>query len=102
MRFILIGICLASLVSCSNGQETKDNGGKDVDTDNDGWSDRYEKQIGTNPFGADPDSDGDGVPDELERRLGTNEHAVDSDGDGIPDGRKTLIKMVCQTSAPTT
>lgn len=56
-----------------------------TDTDNDGWTDEYEKKIGTNPYGKDPDSDHDGIPDELERRLGLNEHANDSDGDGTAD-----------------
>jgi len=88
MRFILIGMCLASLLSCSAGDESKNKVPADTDTDNDGWTDRYEEQIGTNPFGPDLDSDGDGIPDVLEQRLGTNEHAADSDGDGIPDGKE--------------
>jgi hypothetical protein len=33
------------------------------------------------------DSDGDGWTDREEARLGTNPHHRDSDGDGIPDGR---------------
>ncbi len=88
MRFLLIGICLGILLSCSGGEKAKDRGPGDVDTDNDGWTDRYEEQIGTNPYGPDQDSDKDGIPDVLERRLGTNEHDNDSDDDGIPDGKE--------------
>lgn len=50
-------------------------GGQNLDSDNDGISDRRENQLGLDP--ANPDTDGDGIRD----------GADDSDGDGRPDGR---------------
>lgn len=57
-----------------------------IDTDHDGFSDKYEEQIGTDPRTKDLDSDTDGIPDGAERRLGTDPHLRDSDGDGVADG----------------
>jgi len=55
-----------------------------VDTDNDGLTDPYEMQIGTNPAVADTDLDG--LADNLEATLGTNPTLVDTDNDGLTDG----------------
>ena len=53
---------------------------EDTDDDNDGLTDAYEKQLGTDP--KNPDSDGDGLPDPAEIAGGTNPNDEDSDGDG--------------------
>jgi len=88
MRYLIIGICIAFFLSCSNEGETTTNEVDTTDTDGDGWTDSYEEMIGTNPYGADLDSDSDGIPDALERRLGTNEHSNDSNGDGKTDDKE--------------
>ena len=96
------------LVSCS-----QKNGG-DVDSDGDGLTDSFEREIGTDPFN--PDTDGDGVDDGdelyqgtdpksgdeengsadpdhdglakwLEDVIGTDWKNADSDGDGVDDFR---------------
>ena len=54
-----------------------------LDTDLDGLSDDYEKQIHTDPTQA--DSDHDGLPDSLEVTLGTNPISNDTDLDGLTD-----------------
>ncbi len=55
----------------------------DPDDDNDGVSDRDEKELGTNPKNA--DTDGDGLSDSAEIQIGTDPLAYDSDGDGLDD-----------------
>lgn len=53
------------------------------DTDGDDLNDKYELDIGTNPFKT--DSDGDGLSDRLESILGTNATSEDTDNDGLSD-----------------
>jgi len=95
-----------------------------VDSDGDGLSDEYEKQLGTDPLKADSDGDGimDGievrmgmkplVPDVItgcstvrdqdadrlndceERVLGTDSCVADTDGDSIPD----LVEVLSRTN----
>ncbi len=62
---------------------------KDTDDDNDGYTDRDENIVGTNP--KDPsdsplDTDDDGVSDTLENYQGTDPNNPDTDGDGVIDG----------------
>lgn len=56
----------------------------DLDDDNDGLSDVYELNIGTNPLKA--DTDNDGLLDSIEVTLGTNPLIADTDIDGVLDG----------------
>lgn len=57
----------------------------DVDTDEDGLTDEFEKVIGSNP--RNNDTDGDGLSDCVEVEiLGTEPTLLDTDGDGISDG----------------
>ena len=62
----------------------------DWDSDDDGLSDHYEWEMGSergaNPLDA--DSDDDGLSDALERRIGTRINVADSDGDGLTDGEE--------------
>ncbi len=53
------------------------------DNDNDGLSDPFESQIGTNP--SSQDSDNDGVLDRKELLNGSNPNNLDSDHDGLSD-----------------
>jgi hypothetical protein len=56
------------------------------DADNDGLSDYFEMQIGTNPNPVGGyDADGDGLNDREELLLGTNPFKADTDGDGLTD-----------------
>ena len=64
----------------------------DGDSDGDGFDNRLEKEVGTDPkdkFDSPKDTDGDGVPDSVERKEGTDPNnsksKKDSDGDGHPD-----------------
>jgi M6 family metalloprotease-like protein len=70
-----------------------------LDSDGDGFTDRAECMLGTDP--ADPvshppasyatgDTDHDGLPNALEVTLGTNPAVVDSDGDKLGDGVEFL------------
>jgi hypothetical protein len=70
-----------------------------LDTDGDGFTDRAECMLGTDP--VDPashppasyttgDTDHDGLPDALEATLGTNPMNPDSDGDRLLDGVEFL------------
>lgn len=56
------------------------------DSDNDGLSDAYELQTGSDPWL--PDSDHDGLSDHQEALLGTNPRLADSDGDGLTDSQE--------------
>jgi hypothetical protein len=63
---------------------------KDLDDDNDGYSDIDEILQGTdpkNPNESPLDSDNDGVSDFLEELRGTDPNNPDTDGDGIIDGK---------------
>ena len=63
----------------------------DLDSDGDGLSDRYELEIGTDPY--DSDTDGDGLSDGEEvKTYGTDPLNPDSDNDDSTDGEevKTL------------
>lgn len=60
-----------------------------LDSDGDGLSDDYERQIGTDPFN--PDTDGDGLTDGDEvLKYGTDPLNPDSDFDGLKDGAEVL------------
>ena len=54
-----------------------------LDTDQDGLSDEYEKQIHTDP--GQGDTDHDGLSDSMEATLGTNPLSNDTDLDGLTD-----------------
>ena len=57
------------------------------DSDGDGLTDDYERQIGTDPF--DPDTDDDGLTDGEEvLTYKTNPLNPDTDGDGLKDGEE--------------
>lgn len=56
------------------------------DTDDDGLSDRRERDLGTDPL--DSDTDGDGLTDGREIELGTDPLASDTDVDGLSDSRE--------------
>jgi outer membrane protein OmpA-like peptidoglycan-associated protein len=59
----------------------------DADADNDGLTNKVEKQLGTNPKVA--DTDGDGLNDGAEvNQHKTNPLKADSDGDGLNDGQE--------------
>jgi len=58
------------------------------DSDGDGLSDLFERQIGSNPDSG--DSDGDGLGDYEEVRTGTSASRPDTDGDGLMDGEEVL------------
>lgn len=63
--------------------------GEQTDTDNDGLSDRREREIGTDP--AQTDTDRDGLRDGDEVLVwNTNPLMPDSDGDGYKDGDEVL------------
>jgi len=70
-----------------------------LDTDADGFTDRAECMLDTNPVdpatkppnpNAGVDTDHDGLPDALEVTLGTNPAMADSDGDRLLDGVEFL------------
>jgi hypothetical protein len=70
-----------------------------LDTDGDGFTDRAECLLGTDPVdpvshppspNAGADTDHDGLPDALEVTLGTNPAMADSDGDRLLDGVEFL------------
>ena len=61
----------------------------DADTDNDGLTNREERQLGTNPKVADTDGDGLSDGDEV-KKYTTNPLKADSDGDGLSDGDEIL------------
>ncbi len=63
--------------------------GEQSDTDNDGLSDRREREIGTDPGQADTDRDGLRDGDEV-LVWNTNPLMPDSDGDGYKDGDEVL------------
>jgi cell wall-associated NlpC family hydrolase len=59
-------------------------GAATADTDDDGLSDLFEQQIGSNRDEA--DTDVDGVPDDIEHALGSDLLSIDTDRDGLTDG----------------
>jgi outer membrane protein OmpA-like peptidoglycan-associated protein len=61
----------------------------DADPDQDGLTNREEKQLGTNPHNADTDGDGLSDGDEV-KKYGTNPLKADSDGDGLGDGDELM------------
>jgi hypothetical protein len=82
-----------------------------VDSDEDGLSDKEEKELGTDPNSKDSDKDGlddwtevqsgsnplkqdsdyDGLTDKQELEWGTDANNPDSDGDGLKDGKETQL-----------
>ena len=68
-----------------NFQPARRHVGNGPDTDGDGLSDSFEKNVFfSNPDKA--DEDGDGLNDWAEYWVDTNSHVADSDGDGWEDG----------------
>jgi hypothetical protein len=65
-----------------------------IDSDNDGWSDRYEKKLSADPKDSkstpDPlaDNDLDGLVNEKERDYGTDPTDPDTDNDGLSDSQE--------------
>lgn len=83
MAFLLIGVT-AIQTSCSGEEETAV---QNVDTDNDGLTDKQEKKLGTDI--NDPDTDGDGISDGEEVEFySTDPLNPDTDGDGLKDGEE--------------
>ena len=77
---------------------------KNIDTDDDGLPDEYEKSVlGTNPTKSDTDDngisdgeedfDGDGLVNLQEYLLGTNPFAFDTDNDGFSDNYEVAHEM---------
>ena len=70
----------------------------EIDSDNDGWSDQYEKKLGTDPNDSknipDPtaDSDSDGLTNEKERDWGTDPTDPDTDNDNLSDYQEITWK----------
>lgn len=60
-----------------------------VDSDEDGLTDAYEIEIGTDPFN--PDTDGDGLTDYEEDLLGTDPLDPDTDDDGLTDWEEEIL-----------
>ena len=61
----------------------------ELDSDGDGLTDRYELEIGTDPYN--PDTDGDGLTDGEEvKKYGTDPLNPDSDFDWLSDGAEVL------------
>jgi len=69
-----------------------------LDTDGDGFTDRGECAMGTNPASASSkpstsppaDGDRDGLPDPVEAAIGTDPLKADADADGLLDGVEVL------------
>jgi len=69
-----------------------------LDSDGDGYTDRGECLMGTDPASAASkpplrpaaDTDHDGLPDAVELLIGTNPLSLDTDGDGVIDGIEVL------------
>jgi Bacterial TSP3 repeat len=65
-----------------------------IDSDNDGWSDQYEKKLGADPKDSrntpDPlaDNDIDGLVNEKERDYGTDPTDPDTDNDSLSDSQE--------------
>lgn len=57
----------------------------DADSDEDGYSDYQELEIGTDPLVYDTDDDGDGLTNAQEATFGTDPSLMDSDNDGFSD-----------------
>jgi hypothetical protein len=86
--------------------EDDDVPGNALDSDNDGYSDKLEKDSGSNAqdAGSTPpppvtkimdrlqgsDDDGDGLTNDEERRIGSDPLKADTDGDGCSDGAEVL------------
>jgi hypothetical protein len=69
-----------------------------IDSDNDGWSDHYEKKLGADPKDSnnapDPlaDIDLDGLVNEKERDWGTDPTDPDTDNDNLSDNQEVTWK----------
>jgi subtilisin-like proprotein convertase family protein len=68
------------------------------DSDGDGLSDYFERQIGSDP--GNRDGDGDGLGDALEARLGMSPSRPDTDGDGLWDGQEVFHQDVFDRYPP--
>ncbi len=70
----------------------------EIDSDKDGWSDQYEKKLGTDPKDSkntpDPlaDKDLDGLVNEKERDWGTDPTDPDTDNDNLSDYQEVTWK----------
>jgi hypothetical protein len=71
---------------------------KVVDSDNDGWPDKYEEKLGVDPNDSkdtpDPiaDNDQDGLVNEKERDYGTDPTDPDTDNDNLSDSQEVTWK----------
>jgi outer membrane protein OmpA-like peptidoglycan-associated protein len=75
-------------------------GGGSRDNDNDGLTNKEEKELGTDP--NNPDTDGDGLNDGEEiRTYKTNPLVADTDGDGLKDGAEVKTHKTDPTKADT-
>ncbi len=89
IRFVEIGLVLATLVGCSSTFS---------DSDSDGVSDRLEGRLGTDP--NDQDTDGDGLFDGAELEGFTSPLHPDSDGDGRLDGEDPVTDSPSRVTTP--
>ena len=70
----------------------------EIDSDNDGWPDQYEKKLGSDPKDSkktpDPlaDNDLDGLVNEIERDWGTDPTDPDTDNDNLSDNQEVTWK----------
>lgn len=68
----------------------------ETDTDRNGWSDKHEMKLGTDPQkaedkpGAMDDPDMDGMTNLEERDIGTDPTDPDTDDDGLSDSQETV------------
>ena len=89
MSFVLLTIILINFNVSIAGE---------IDSDNDGWPDRYEEKLGSDPKDSritpDPlaDVDLDGLVNENERDWGTDPTDPDTDNDNLSDSQEVAWK----------
>ena len=78
-----------------------------IDSDGDGWSDAFEKKLGTNPGNKESqpssieDPDMDGLTNVEERVVNSDPIDPDSDDDGLSDGQEALNRNTDPLNADT-
>ncbi len=79
----------AQVTTTTTTTTTTENSNEEIDTDQDGLTDREEKLLGTDPRNA--DTDGDGLTDYAEvKTYKTDPLNPDTDGDGFKDGEEVI------------
>ena len=96
----LIKGCMNSTANNYNANATEEDNTCDYDLDDDGLSDEYEEEIGTDPFNM--DTDGDSLPDGIETNTGeyidiedtgTSPLTSDTDNDCLEDDDEILCRL---------